>query len=326
MRSKRDISVIRSLPILAAHLTAAANPKSDLVPDPLKDIQARLRAAQREYKSAKKPQVLVIQGSDRNKNTCPQESPKSLKLCERAVKVLEKEGCDVDLLDLSRMTSEKGRIIWPCKGCYSTSPALCHVGCSCYPNAGLGQEGDWMQEEIYEKLVRSHGILFVTPIYWYSMPSCLKLMVDRMVCLDGANWDPTTTLSDDGSTVKDVPKAKALERGPKPGGKSRWDYLSSKVMAGRVFSVFVHGDSSGADLVLASLQETMKWFGMHEVPGSDNYIAYGQTYSDAQAKLDKDKSAWAQIEMQAKALSQAVKRAKKENMPTPPMLPNEFEV
>jgi multimeric flavodoxin WrbA len=64
----------------------------------------------------------------------------------------------VDLLDLSRLTSEYGRRIHQCKACFSTSPALCHWPCSCYPNYSLGQVQDWMNE-IYPLWVAAHGIM-----------------------------------------------------------------------------------------------------------------------------------------------------------------------
>ena len=72
-------------------------------------------------------------------------------------------GFAVDLLDLSRLTSEFGRQIHPCKSCVSTSMALCHWPCSCYPNYSLGQTDDWMNE-IYPLWVAAHGILIVTPV------------------------------------------------------------------------------------------------------------------------------------------------------------------
>ena len=50
----------------------------------------------------------------------------------------------VDVLDLSRVTSEYGRTIHPCKGCVSTAMPLCHWPCSCYPNHAMNQVDDWM--------------------------------------------------------------------------------------------------------------------------------------------------------------------------------------
>jgi len=52
-------------------------------------------------------------------------------------------GFEVDLLELSRLNSEYGRVIYPCKACVSTAMPLCHWPCSCYPNHAMGQVGDW---------------------------------------------------------------------------------------------------------------------------------------------------------------------------------------
>src|SRR5262245_2201043 len=69
-------------------------------------------------------------------------------------------------LDLSRTTSEYGRTIHPCKACASTSMALCHWPCSCYPNYSLGQVHDWMND-IYPLWVAAHGIMIIAPVNWY---------------------------------------------------------------------------------------------------------------------------------------------------------------
>ena len=67
------------------------------------------------------------------------------------------------------------------------------------------------------------------------MPSGLKLMVDRLVCADGGNPDPTTTHG------KQPEEAKKLEL-------KGWDY--PRHLAGRVFGVAVHGDAAGAEVVM----------------------------------------------------------------------------
>ena len=108
------------------------------------------------------------------------------------------------MLDLSLLTSEYGRKIHPCKGCVSTAMPLCHWPCSCYPNHALDQIHDWMNE-IYERWVAAHAIVIVTPTHWYSTSSALKLMIDRLVCADGGNPDPTSTHG------KKPAEAKALE-------------------------------------------------------------------------------------------------------------------
>ncbi len=64
---------------------------------------------------------------------------KSFRLVQLARRTLEAHGCEVDLLDLSALTSEYQRVIHPCKACVSTAMPLCHWPCSCYPNHSLGQ-------------------------------------------------------------------------------------------------------------------------------------------------------------------------------------------
>ncbi|MBB2676893.1 UNVERIFIED_ORG: multimeric flavodoxin WrbA [Rhizobium esperanzae] len=64
-----------------------------------------------------------------------------------AKEVLEQQRrVKIEVLDLSRLASEYGRQIHPCKACFSTAAALCHWPCSCYPNYSLGQIHDWMNE------------------------------------------------------------------------------------------------------------------------------------------------------------------------------------
>ena len=135
------------------------------------------------------------------------------------------------MLDLSRLASEYGRVIYPCKACVSTAMPLCHWPCSCYPNHAIGQVNDWMNE-IYPMWVAAHGIMIVSPVNWYQAPAGLKAMIDRLVCADGGNPDPTSTHG------KDAAAAKALEL-------KGWPY--PRHLAGRLFSVIVHGDASGVE-------------------------------------------------------------------------------
>ena len=141
---------------------------------------------------AETPRILVINGSSRSEHTCPGEMSKSWRLVKIAEPVFAEMGYAVDLLDLSRTTSEFGKQIHPCKSCVSTSIALCHWPCSCYPNYSLGQTDDWMNE-IYPLWVAAHGIMIVTPVNWYHAPGPLKAMMDRLVCADGGNPDPSST-------------------------------------------------------------------------------------------------------------------------------------
>jgi multimeric flavodoxin WrbA len=121
---------------------------------------------------------------------------KSYRLVEIAREAIENHGLETEVLDLSRTVAEYGRNIHPCKSCFSTSPALCHFPCSCYPNDSLGQTQDWMND-IYPMWTRAHGVMIVTPVHWYQATTPLKAMFDRMVCVDGGNPDPTLTQGKD---------------------------------------------------------------------------------------------------------------------------------
>jgi multimeric flavodoxin WrbA len=118
--------------------------------------------------------------------------------------VLEEEcRLETEVLDLARLASEYGRKIHPCKACFSTAAPLCHWPCSCYPNHSPGQTQDWMNE-IYPMWMAAHGIMIITPVNWYHTSSSLKLMIDRLVCADGGNADPTLSRGKDAARAKEI--------------------------------------------------------------------------------------------------------------------------
>src|SRR5258706_14274556 len=69
--------------------------------------------------------VMLICGSARNDGTCPGEMSKTYRLVKIAREILQQAQISVDLLDLSLLTSEYGRRIYPCKSCVSTAMPLC---------------------------------------------------------------------------------------------------------------------------------------------------------------------------------------------------------
>jgi len=90
--------------------------------------------------------------------------------------------------------------------------------------------------EIYPRWVAAHGVMIIVPVHWYQVPSVFKLMMDRLVCADGGNPDPTST---HGKTPEE---AKALEL-------KGWHY--PRHLGGRAFAVVVHGDAEGGGSVRA---------------------------------------------------------------------------
>jgi multimeric flavodoxin WrbA len=233
-------------------------------------------AAQRQQAEAHAPsRVLVINGSARNDGTCPGEISKSWRMAQLVCDELKGAAIEPDLLDLSVLTSEYGRRIFPCKGCVSTAMPLCHWPCSCYPNHALAQTGDWMNE-IYPRWVRAHGIVIVTPVYWYQAPSPLKLMIDRLVCADGGNPDPTSTHG------KDAARAKQIEL-------DGWPY--PKHLAGRVYGVVVHGDVAGIEGSRRALSDWLDWMGLFDAGARarlDRYLGYYKPYATSHGEFDVD--------------------------------------
>jgi multimeric flavodoxin WrbA len=259
-----------------------------------KRTRDRLLAIDAHRKSAKsRSRVLVICGSPRNDGTCPGEISKTFRLVRITRQTLEKEKIDVDVLELSHLDNEYGLRIHPCKGCVSTAQPLCHWPCSCYPNHALGQVNDWMAE-IYERWTAAHGILIVTPVHWYQSPSVLKLMIDRLVCADGGNPDPTTTAG------KDPEKAKALEL-------KGWDY--PKHLAGRAYGLVVHGDVAGIEGTRRALSDWLDWMGLIDATEKgrlDRFVGYYKPYATSHQELDKDRAFQEEVRNVARAVALTV--------------------
>jgi multimeric flavodoxin WrbA len=266
----------------------------------------RIKRAERRQRNSRGPsRILLICGSSRSDQTCPGEMSKTFRLVKVAERIFHSQGgLETDLLDLSRLTSEYGRVIYPCKACVSTSMALCHWPCSCYPNNALGQVNDWMSE-IYERWVAAHGIMIVTPVHWYQAPSVLKLMIDRLVCADGGNPDPTSTHG------KNPKLAKALEL-------KGWPY--PRHLKGRAFSVIVHGDAAGVDALRRSLCDwltDMELIQAGESAVLGRYIGYYEPYATSHDFLDGDRDVMTETRNAALSLVQAVKLMRKGEWPVP---------
>ncbi len=254
----------------------------------------RIDAAQLQWSDPASPsRVLLICGSARNDGTCPGEMSKTFRLLGTAKETLEQATIQTDVLDLSLLTSEYDLSIHPCKGCASTAMPLCHWPCSCYPNHALRQTNDWMAE-IYERWTAAHAVIILTPVYWYQSPSPLKLMIDRLVCADGGNADPTAT------SGKNAQKAKALEM-------AGWDY--PKHLAGRVYGLVVHGDVAGVEGSRRNLSDWLDWMGFIDAGVQarlDRYIGYYEPYATSHVALYKDTAFQDETRNVARAVAKAV--------------------
>lgn len=283
----------RKAPITRKAGPGYADPNYDLSVEWLQ-TRERIQQAQATWQDAASPsRVLLVCGSARNDGTCPGEISKTWRMVKWAEETLKQAEVEVDVLDLSLLTSSYNLNIHPCKGCVSTAMPLCHWPCSCYPNHAMGQTSDWMNE-IYERWTAAHGVILLTPVYWYQSPSPLKLMIDRLVCADGGNPDPTTTHG------KQPAEAKALEL-------KGWDY--PKHLAGRIYGLVVHGDVAGIEGTRRGLSDWLDWMGLIDAGSQarlDRYVGYYEPYATSHDALDDDKPVQAEVRNVARAVANAV--------------------
>jgi multimeric flavodoxin WrbA len=261
------------------------------------ETRAQIRAAERAWKAPRsRSRILLINASPRSNHTCPGEASKSHRLAKLAQRAIEREPrFEVDFLDLSRLASEYGRTILPCKACVSTAMPLCNWPCSCYPNHAMGQTQDWMNE-IYPRWSRAHGVMIVTPVNWYQAPSVLKLMIDRLVCADGGNPDPTSTRG------KNPALAKALEL-------AGWSY--PKHLAGRAFALVVHGDAAGVENLRRILCDWLTDLELIPAGASavvGRYLGYYRPYATSHDDLDEDVALQAETRNAARSLVETVRQ------------------
>lgn len=159
----------------------------------------------------------------------------------------------------------------------------------------MGQVSDWMHE-IYPRWAAAHGVMIVAPVHWYQSPSALKLMIDRLVCADGGNPDLTSTHG------KKAAEAKTLEL-------KGWPY--PRHLAGRLFSVVVHGDTEGSESVRRSLCDWLT--SMELIPAGaaaqlDRMIGYYEPYATSHAALDRDQALFEEVRNAARTLRTAVQQ------------------
>lgn len=148
--------------------------------------------------------------------------------------------------------------------------------------------------EIYPMWVEAHGIMIIGPVNWYQASSPLKLMIDRLVCADGGNPDPTSTHG------KKPEEAKALEL-------EGWGY--PKHLDGRVYGVVVHGDVAGVEGLRRNLCDWLDWMGLIDAGTQarlDRYIGYYEPYATSHDTLDADADVQEEVRQLARAVAKGV--------------------
>lgn len=191
------------------------------------DDNAKLPSDQRPFR------VLIISGSDRRQYNCPGVDSKSRTLMLKMAEMLPQDW-EIDFEDLGNMYARAR--IQSCNACVSTSMALCVWPCNCYEK-NSSKEPDLMWNlDLYSRLDMADAWAIIGPVNWYSCSSNLKLMFDRLVCMNGGNPDEKTI------DHKNPEKAMALEH------TGEWKALSLNHLEGRTAAFFCYGDEGGDEM------------------------------------------------------------------------------
>ena len=187
----------------------------------------------------KKPNIVLFQGSPRDKETCSGMDSKS----ETVVNYLLEQWSpfiNFKVIDLS-VNQHKRPIIQPCKGCVSTAGGYhCHFPCSCY-NKGDKKMPDLLHElDVYKLLQECDAFIIVSPIHWHSLTTQIKSLFDRLVCINLTMdvWDAINVIGREG--IKDPKVTGELSKDKK------YNSLLRNHLEGKVAGFYVHGDN-GAD-------------------------------------------------------------------------------
>lgn len=141
---------------------------------------------------------------------------------------------EVDYEDLGNVYGREK--IQPCNACASTSMALCVWPCNCYSKNSLVEKDLMWNLDMYARLDMADAWAIIAPINWYSPTSNLKLMFDRLVCMNGGNPDESTI------DHKDPEKAMAFEH------TTEFQELSVNHLEGRTAGFFCYADKGGDEI------------------------------------------------------------------------------
>jgi hypothetical protein len=206
--------------------------------------------------------VLVLSGSDRRQYNCPGVDSKSRMLMLRMAQRLPQEW-EIDLEDLG---NEYGRArIQSCNACVSTSMALCCWPCNCYEPDNKDEPDLMWDLDLYSRLDLADAWAIIGPVNWYGPTSNLKLMFDRLVCMNGGN--PREELIEH----KNPELAMKLEKSPE------WEALSLNHLEGRTAGFFLYGDEGANEVDATGRPKILRhksWFDPADWPWEDDRNAY----------------------------------------------------
>lgn len=177
--------------------------------------------------------VLILSGSQRRQYNCPGVDSKSRALMFRMKDSLPQDW-EIDMEDLGNVYARER--IQSCNACVSTSMALCCWPCNCYEKNNKKEPDLLWNLDLYSRLDLADAWAIIGPVNWYAPSSNLKLLFDRLVCMNGGN--PREDLIEH----KDPELAMALEK------SQEWEHLSQNHLEGRTAAFLCYGDGGGDEL------------------------------------------------------------------------------
>ncbi len=187
----------------------------------------------------KKLNVVLIQGSPRDKDTCPGMTPKTSLIVDYIVRKWSAI-IDFEVIDLA-VNLQKKSIIQPCKGCISTAGGFhCHFPCSCYKKNDEAAPDLMYDLDIYQKLQKCDAFVVLSPIHWHSLSAQVKTLFDRLVCINLALYvKDAVKIMGDGNIKNPEITGKLAKSG-------KYQDLLRNHFEGKVAAFYTHGDN-GAD-------------------------------------------------------------------------------
>lgn len=152
------------------------------------NIQALKHAESWRKQEGRPITITVLHGSGRHAAlSCANEASTTTMLCERGIELALQELKDQPTIwryNLRELALE------PCNACYSTTSALCNFSCSCFP-------GDDISTQLYPVIMASDVLLMSTPVNQSTISSRLKIVLDRLISLDGGYFTEELPVKDD---------------------------------------------------------------------------------------------------------------------------------
>jgi len=220
------------------------------------DENAKLPTEQRPFR------ILIISGSNRRQYNCPGVDSKSRTLMLRMAEMLPQDW-EIDYEDLGNVYAREQ--IRSCNACVSTSMALCVWPCNCYEKDSSKEPDLMWNLDLYARLDMADAWAIIGPINWYSCSSNLKLMFDRLVCMNGGNPDEKTI------DHKNPEKAMALEQ------TEEWKALSVNHLEGRTAAFYCYGDDGGDEFGEDGRPKILRhknYFDPNDEPFNNDRLAY----------------------------------------------------